>query len=649
MTKAKTSDADEGYLPKVTQLPAHTSPSREFEALDEARAEGRGFFWAGLGAAGAWWIAAFAGLFLIAGSGSAPGPSPALLVALCVALAVPGILILMAGLLAQAHARAAATNAIVLEAAARLMMPLETSGKEARTFADQMKAAAGEVDRSMAHALSSMKAMSGEINDERQRLETVSAAAAKNAGLLSDRLHREREALEKLAADIQHQSDLMSEAIPRQAEQMQASARQAAMDLAEADQELETRLNDLKQASTDLIERAGSLDTMSVEATKRSEALIFAVSRMEEKLEQSRKMVDQALRASEMVAASASTTGDRITEAVSAAMDNARTASRDIQAEAREAAEKAAESLAALKRAGEEAAETVRQARIDADALSRFQSRPPATSAPTWDGGPPRQEVTARPDAAKRPDTSPDEDVFEAKEPSPTRRRETGRRETSPDGDLFDAGSEKSDTPEQPGAESEESAQSSPPIALPRRWRDRTPPYLKPVGGSEAVDLKHEDEEEPETDTNADATPLSGLTGDEPAKREHWSNILAEISEDERSDLPREENAEKVIQVLMDSGIRLTEVFRPRDKKKIASAARKGEGTRRKAVVDIAARQVQRVQKHLDSDGDLMLMAREFLIVEESDALMALDKTSHSSKNASARLSAFLLIDAAMG
>ena len=36
MTKAKTSDADEGYLPKVTQLPAHTSPSREFEALDEA-------------------------------------------------------------------------------------------------------------------------------------------------------------------------------------------------------------------------------------------------------------------------------------------------------------------------------------------------------------------------------------------------------------------------------------------------------------------------------------------------------------------------------------------------------------------------------------------------------------------------------------
>ena len=99
----------------------------------------------------------------------------------------------------------------------------------------------------------------------------------------------------------------------------------------------------------------------------------------------------------------------------------------------------------------------------------------------------------------------------------------------------------------------------------------------------------------------------------------------------------------------MDSGIRLTEVFRPRDKKKIASAARKGEGTRRKAVVDIAARQVQRVQKHLDSDGDLMLMAREFLIVEESDALRALDKTSHSSKNASARLSAFLLIDAAMG
>ena len=80
-----------------------------------------------------------------------------------------------------------------------------------------------------------------------------------------------------------------------------------------------------------------------------------------------------------------------------------------------------------------------------------------------------------------------------------------------------------------------------------------------------------------------------------------------------------------------------------------ASARSEGEGLRRKAISDAASRQVQRVQKRLDVDSQLMQMSREFLVMEEPDALMALDKTCRSSKNASARLSAFLLIDAALG
>lgn len=620
------------------------SPSSEVEALNSARDEGKIFVWTAIGAAVLWWIAAFAGIYAYLGSPGLSALPVVSVIAGAAALFLPGLLILLAGFLARANAQASAANSVVLEAAARLIAPIETSGREAQSFAGMMKASAGEVDRAMAHALSSMKAMSGEISEERARLETVSHETARQATELSKRLNTERSALQTLAEQIENQSKQMSEAIPRQAEQMQASARQAAEDIAEADAGLETRLNELRDAGATLSDRVAALDEMAVAATKRSESLIFAVSRMEEKLEQSRRMVDQALRASEMVAASASTTGDRITEAVSAAMENAKTASRDIQMEAREAAEKAAESLAALKRAGEEAAAAVREARRDADELAQLQVSVERAAAQTEDTAP------------TKPAPAPysDDDVFEEEAAS----SEAEPRRSDNDSDLF--GSPESSAPSYETGPTDadrgedDVKQDEDRSVARRRWKDRMPPYLKPVGGSEARDLDDDDDAEEDADEAPAPQPVIERREErsEPAdtgRRERWSSILADVARDERPHLPREENAEEMIHRLMESGIRLTDIFRPRDKKKIAAAARKGEGVRRKAVVDAAARQVQRVQKRLDTDGDLMLMAREFLIVEEADALSALDKTSHSSRNASARLSAFLLIDAALG
>jgi len=43
-----------------------------------------------------------------------------------------------------------------------------------------------------------------------------------------------------------------------------------------------------------------------------------------------------------------------------------------------------------------------------------------------------------------------------------------------------------------------------------------------------------------------------------------------------------------------------------------------------------------------------MTLARDFVALEEADALNALENTHGSSKNASARLAAFLLLDAAL-
>ncbi|WP_143435457.1 hypothetical protein, partial [Henriciella aquimarina] len=329
----------------MTPLHHPGAPSQHLDMLAQARDRGGMFLWMGLLGAFAWWLAAFGGVTALIGLDGLSQYSSAVVAAGAIALAIPGLMLIMAGLLARENSRAASTNAVVLEAAARLLAPMEKSSQESGVFADQMRRSAADVDRSMAHALSSMKAMAGEISDERQRLESVSYVAADNAKDLSARLGDERKALEQLASDIRKQTEMMSEAIPRQAAQMRDSARAAAADIAQADQALEVRLENLDQASTKLTEKVTSLDQMSVDASKRSEELIFAVTRMEEKLEQSRKMVEQALRAGEMVAASASTTGDRLTEAVNSALDHARTASRDIQTEALEAAERAATSL----------------------------------------------------------------------------------------------------------------------------------------------------------------------------------------------------------------------------------------------------------------------------------------------------------------
>ena len=134
----------------------------------------------------------------------------------------------------------------------------------------------------------------------------------------------------------------------------------------------------------------------------------------------------------------------------------------------------------------------------------------------------------------------------------------------------------------------------------------------------------------------------------QPRSSESLSAIIADMERDERSTLSREETAEALLHQLQNSGIRLTDIFRPKDKKKIAVAARKGEDQRRSAINQQVGRQVERVKQRLRGNLEMMTLARDFLALEESDALNALENTHASSKNASARLATYLLLDAAV-
>jgi len=645
--------------------------------VEEAQSAGGWMAITGLFLAVIWWGAVAA---LVYGGLDWPALSElprGLLIGAGIAAALPGALIIMAGYMARTNRRATAANELVLQAAKRLLSPADAAGQEGQLFADQMKQAASEIDRAMAHAISAMKAMSGEIGDERMRLESVSYASADNARDLSNRLAAEREALESLAHDLKAQISEMNEAIPRQASMMVNASKQAGEEVSRADKALEGRLAGMQAAGEGLARKLLDLDALAQEASTRTESLTFAVSRVEEKLEQSRKTVDAAVRAGEIAAAAASTTGDALKDAVSSALDGARLANSEINQSTRGAAEETARALAELRIAGQAATSAIESAARAARAQQNMLPKPDETpaAAPTYTP-PPAPRITPAPEPAshnraathhvnganqtetpsaiKPPvitppppplvDTPDDAPVFESRskprnEPAPQTARSSflamsSDTTASSEEDLFDANadalaatalSESGDTPE--------------PLNLRRRFDD--PPH-------DAED----DAAAPPQVINANGRTNGNGNGNGHSSANSdmgWKDILSDI---DREDIVaplegREEIAEALLDTLQESGIRLPEAFRPKAKRKIASAARNGEEARRGAINDQAGKQVERVYKRLRADRDLMHLARQFHVLEEEDALNALEQTQKTNRNCSARLAAYLLLDAA--
>jgi len=569
--------------------------------------------------------------------------SPYLVAAGGIAALVPAFLIVMAGFMGRSTKRAAAANALVLEATSRLMAPAREAGTEGIAFAEQMKQAAAEVDLAMAHALTAMKAMAAEIGDERLRLESVSYATSDNARDLATRLAAERQALEALARELRSQISTMSEAIPRQAQMMVTAARQASDEVGRADTALENRLGAMQRAGDDLGRRLDALDGLAREAATRTEALTFSITRIEDKLEQSRRTVDAAVRASEVAAAAAATTGDALKGAVASAIDGARQANAEINSATRGAAEEAARALARLREAGEQAAYALRTAsyaaRIEGESLERRTGISPAEPMQTIPAPAQRASLAAPQAPYTNGHASHGHSANgHAGGNGHAATYSNGNGRTAParssiDDDLFEASADAviAASAGQTGGE--------PPLVL---GRDTTSQGSEPL----MLRRRHEDQQAPPEPPRRRASDMLSNGSNGSALRD----IISDISREETGGAPldREQIAEALVNRLQTSGIPLGEIFRPRSKKRIAAAATKGDAPRREAIKDQASKEVERVSHRLRGDSKLMDMARQFAIMEEADALVALEQTQSTSRNASARLAAFLLVDAAL-
>ena len=593
---------------------------------------------------------------------------PALLIAGGIGALIPAILMVSSGYMARASRRAAAANALVLEAAARLMAPAREAGAEGITFAEQMKQSAAEIDNAMAHALSAMKAMAGEIGDERLRLESVSYAAADNARDLAERLGEERHALETLARDLRSQVTAMNDAIPRQAQLMISAARTASEEVERADAALEQRLIAMHHAGEELSRRMESLDDLAKDASGRTEALTFSIGRVEDKLEHSRRTVDAAVHASEVAAAAAATTGDALTNAVASAIDGARQANAEINAATRAAAEEAARSLGKLRETGEQAAYALRAAglaaRLESEALDRL-------AGPYMPAGSAGASAPLTPPVARTPISAPQQPQPYQAQPYQNG-HSTGHAPTAPrppsygngaapgpsapsrpsmDDDLFEASAE----PMIAAARSNEDhgiLDQSPvvygraPSAPAPREPDHPLPSMRRRHDDAAPELPRRRASDYAAPSNGSLNGSHGANGTGPAP---WREIISDISKDQAPpQADRETVAEAVVERLQNSGIPLSDAFKPKAKRRIAEAAQRGEKDRHAATIEQGGKQFDRVVQRLRGDPRLMDMAKQFVRFERNDALAALEQTQSTSRKASPRLAAFLLLDAAL-
>lgn len=575
-----------------------SSKTLQIQSIDNPPT-GNWVFWSCLFLALFGWGAAGAILTLQADALGLASLSLPLLIAGGLLILIPGILLILMGLIARQSVRSRTANALIMQAAGELLAPAHAATNEIKTLADATRESTRAIDTTTSDTLASLKTMHEALSAERLRAESVSYAMADNARELTERLAEERKGLETLTKAMEAQANMMREVIPQQSAAMVAAAKAASQEVQAADEALEIRLNHLKQAGSTLAVRLTDLDAIARDAAERTDGLLQSIAAIEDKLSRSDNTVARAEQSSAIAAEAASSVGQALQDAVSAALDGAREANAEIDRMSRKLHEDTARAVTELRLAGIDAANGQPVGPLAKRARPN-EINPPSThqldSLPDHNDGP----II---DTIDRPPAPMDVQLglVQTRTPAPPLPPRTAP--TATDTDLFDGndnGPTKPETITQPTIQIDPSHQAKP-----------------------------------------------NLTG--------WSDIISELdSEANQSNntsieqMDRQQIAIGLMDRLQGSGIALPTIFRPRDKKKIAAASRKSAKARRSATRSISGTDVDRVYNRIRKDQELNAMAQAFIDHEQDEALKALSETSGSGRPASPRLAAFLLADAAL-
>lgn len=602
------------------------------ELLEQANSAGRWLPWGGFAAALIWWGAAIGAALAIFGLEQIQS-GPALLVSTSGLLVfLPGFLMIMAGLMARQSVRAERVNSIVLTSATRLLSPTKETSDSVNRLADETRQSVEALNNAMGKSVEIVRRMSSEVDAERMKIEAVSYAAADNARDVADRLGDERLALEKLAHLLKSELEAIQTLFPQNLQMLSDGVVSAHREIASAEGALKTRVFAMEQTAERLAERLKGMQALTEDAFHKGNQVEAAIGEIEKKLGRSQELVRNAEAAGNMAAGAVEDAGRRLDAAVTATLSGAR-----------ELTQQLANQSAAVDVLSEQgtSSQSVATPKVERE-LVADDAEPP--------------EIVFG--ASDTEDTAPDSShELDPEESNDALFEDAAEELSAADIDLFD----ESEVPLDQGTPAESAAVKDVPVTNVAPKPPLTaskPPRPSSVQSDEdfawskiLADLQESEPASEQAPVHTNNKPeLAQPAQSEAAEPAFRSLIEPPKTHDPFATPPvsREAQIKDLVSRLTGSGIRLGDVFKAKDKRKIATAADRSDEGRRLAVRKCARREIERVQARLRKDPDLRQTAEWFFENEADAAIDTLMNTSTNRRNASPELAAFLLIDALM-
>lgn len=522
-------------------------------------------------------------------------------------LLATGSALIAAGIMARESRRSSESNALVLSSARLLLEPAEHSRGEIATIGEAVVGESQRVNRVLSDVRAQMDAMKADIEANVTSVLKAAEIVRTDSDVLANRMLAERQSLTELANSIRVQSENMAKAIPMHVQMFSEATKAAQDEVRRADESLDQRLHGLEGTARRLAERIDQLDTMGAESRKRAQNLATALMRLDEQLVQSTRMVDSARQAGELATAASKNTADALRDAMSDALDAAMKANETLSARASAASQEAQAAMAQLQEMGVRTESTTRAAalavRQQADETEQRMSRLAEYLV----------QSTTR--AARAAESGLDQAKQKLERAS-----------------LLSTETARQDPPPLTSRKTDELQLKASDIVAPKPTAFRD---AQSAAQGFAPLLSGADAPVP-ADDHTDEPKSTGLS---------WRELLTGV--EARNSGGADGDASELLDTLGRNGVSLS-VVKASDLRRIASASSQGELQRRRAIRDTAPGEIQRVSQLLDRDIDLQKSARSFLAIEGPQALRALATAETAREDAEPRLSAYLLLDAAL-
>jgi hypothetical protein len=534
----------------------------EIEAAEQACVDARetasestpqaGFSWVGFlgGLAALVWIAgAAAGSLLHFGAPALMAMAPAMQAGL-VALALGPALLFWATASAAGEAlKARRLAAELIRIAHEARAPFSASEDNARRLGETVHSEIENLNLAVSAALDRLTQLENAARRQAAMFkETVLTSRAAGEQMWGA-LKRERDALDELTGDMRGQTETMANAIARQVRLMREASKLVKTDLGAAEEALETHLSSFASAATLIGERTAEFHAAAHDAADGAAALNTAMHSMLEGLGEATRLTDAARQSADKAVIAANETAAAVRETTRSAVFEAKRAAQLVRAETANMQEAAAETLAKLRAAAQEA--RAASGESEAAAARHAASAEKRLHAFAADSG-----------AAKKP------------------------RAASSDGRAAPPAARK---PEPAAAESALRAAASAAIARAgARGQSRFEEAPKRAGFGWGDFM---------------AKPCA-----EPPAAANQGFALAE-SEADSCDAALQHGA---LDLVCEAGVDLGAVLRAPALERIAASARLGASARRRAVAEIAPTAVSRILRHVERNASARELAAEF-------------------------------------